>query len=91
MQFIVVIMSLVFVLGIMYGFFKIMYGFFKLLQKSPIYSKLSNHNRIKVEAITYIDNSTKVVMVRAGSIVYVLAVTKSKATLIDKYSEAELI
>lgn len=75
-----VIISLIFVIIIMYLTLKTMqkYTKFGKHQGDPLTS-------IKIENITYIDENTKIVHISQNKANYVLAINKNNIVLIDKY------
>jgi hypothetical protein len=75
-----VILSLIFVIAIMYLTLKMMQKYTKFGQCQG-----SSLTSIKVENITYIDENNKIVHISQNKANYVLAINKNNILLIDKY------
>jgi flagellar biogenesis protein FliO len=74
-----VIISLLFVLALMYGALKLLQRWTKLGR-----IKISGENDIKISSILYIDEGTKVISLNSLQKEYILGVTKNNIILIDK-------
>jgi hypothetical protein len=75
-----VVLSLIFVIVLMYLILKIIqkYTKFGTQRGDPLTS-------IKIENIAYIDENTKIVHISQNKASYVLAINKNNIVLIDKY------
>ena len=74
------ILGLAFVLALLYIILKIMQKYLK-----PTLLKATGGSKIDVEAISYIDEGTKIVSAIHGPCKYVFVVSKGGCLLLDKY------